>query len=184
MNMRYAQVLLGLLLLVVTVPARAGDPTRSHKGPVDYTGFVDALRAAGATVVPVDTPSPHLGKDLHVPVGKDPLAKDYQGPFGPEDQLYVITVNGQRVSVHEFPTREVTERAAKGISPDGDVTTAYSVDGEMLYQTHAEYRIDMPPHWYESSRLIVLYVGRDGQLLDLLITVLGPQFAGRFPPGS
>lgn len=35
-----------------------------------------------------------------------------------------------------------------------------------------------PPHFYLKERLLVLYVGANGPVIDLLETVLGPQFAG------
>ena len=35
------------------------------------------------------------------------------------------------------------------------------------------------PHFYAAGRLIVLYVGEDGGVIEVLDQVLGPQFAGR-----
>jgi len=35
------------------------------------------------------------------------------------------------------------------------------------------------PHFYKSGRIIVLYVGSETTVLDLLENAVGPQFAGR-----
>jgi hypothetical protein len=35
------------------------------------------------------------------------------------------------------------------------------------------------PHFYKGGRLIVLYVGEDGGVIEVLDQVLGSQFAGR-----
>ncbi len=35
------------------------------------------------------------------------------------------------------------------------------------------------PHFYKAGRIIVLYLGKDKSLLDLLNKVMGPQFAGQ-----
>jgi hypothetical protein len=35
------------------------------------------------------------------------------------------------------------------------------------------------PHFYKLGNMIVLYVGQDQKILDILSNVLGPQFAGR-----
>jgi hypothetical protein len=35
------------------------------------------------------------------------------------------------------------------------------------------------PHFYKTGRILVLYVGDDQAILDLLEGALGPQFAGR-----
>ncbi len=37
-----------------------------------------------------------------------------------------------------------------------------------------------PPHFYKKEKLIVLYVGDDNNVLDILEGVLGTQFAGRW----
>jgi hypothetical protein len=35
------------------------------------------------------------------------------------------------------------------------------------------------PHFYQAGRILVLYVGDDPAILELLEGALGPQFAGR-----
>ncbi len=35
-----------------------------------------------------------------------------------------------------------------------------------------------PPHWFRKERLIVLYVGDDKAVLELLRELMDPQFAG------
>ncbi len=77
-----------------------------------------------------------------------------------------LTVNGHNVSVWEYATSTEADAQAALISPDGDEIGNSIVDWIG------------PPHFYRGSQLIVLYVGREENLLSLLQDVLGPQFAG------
>jgi hypothetical protein len=36
-----------------------------------------------------------------------------------------------------------------------------------------------PPHFFQQGCVIVLYVGSDEEMISLLASVLGPQFAGQ-----
>jgi len=85
--------------------------------------------------------------------------------FGPEGQ--VVSINGQDVQVFEFPGEEEVNAAVQSISQDGS-----SIGTTMVTWVAA-------PHFYRAGRLIVLYVGEDGGVIEVLDQVLGPQFAGR-----
>lgn len=128
-----------------------GGAPASHGGGVqDLVGLVDALRAAGATV------------RLDGPVSQPFFAVTGQR----------IIVGDQDLQVFEFPAATAAEAAAAGISADGG--TVRSASGSI-----AQVDWVAPPHFFRAGRAVVLYVGTDGTLLNLLEQVLGPQFAGR-----
>jgi hypothetical protein len=150
-----------LVFLAAVVSAGAeSPPTRSHEGPVDYAGLVKALSETGATVKTADK--------LHQPF----FAPSHPPAYAPVDHALLLTVDGQNVQVFEFLTPEDAEMAAATIAPDGT----------SIGPTHVSW-IDLP-HFWKTGRLIVLYVGNDGDLLHLLTTLLGPQSAGSDVPPS
>ncbi|HET9590767.1 MAG TPA: hypothetical protein VFO91_18400 [Anaerolineales bacterium] len=79
----------------------------------------------------------------------------------------IIQVNGADVQVFEYETAEAMEAEAAQVSSDGG-----SIGTSMVTWVAA-------PHFYKSGRILVLYVGDDQAVLDLLEAALGPQFAGR-----
>jgi hypothetical protein len=81
----------------------------------------------------------------------------------------VITINGESVQVFEYADTGQADAEADQVAPDGSSigTTMTSWIG--------------PPHFYRAGRLIVLYVGEDQSVIELLETFLGPQFAGAEP---
>ena len=80
-----------------------------------------------------------------------------------------ITVNGNSVQVFEYPSFDGARAAAAGIGADGSTIGTTSV------------MWIAPPHFYSSGMLIVLYVGDDDDLRDLLEGTLGSQIAGGEP---
>jgi len=84
--------------------------------------------------------------------------------FSPEGSL--IKVNSADVQVFEYETPEAMENEASQVAPDGG-----SVGTTMVSWMDT-------PHFYKAGRIIVLYVGGDQAILDLLESALGPQFAG------
>ena len=126
----------------VTIPPG----TASHGNPIGgHVEFVDALRAAGASVEP-----------------SEPVTQAF---FTPEGNI--LKVNGEDVQVFEYESEEAMESEAAQVAPDGGSigTTRVTWVGT--------------PHFYKAGRIIVLYVGSDPAVLDLLDQVLGSQFAGR-----
>ena len=85
--------------------------------------------------------------------------------FVPEGQ--VIRVDGHEVQVFEFTIEQDAQSAAETISPDGS-----SVGTSMILWVEA-------PHFYKSGKLIILYVGEEDAVVDVLEVVLGAQIAGR-----
>jgi hypothetical protein len=88
-----------------------------------------------------------------------------QAFFTPEGSI--IKVNGMDVQVFEYESAEAMENEASQVAPDGG-----SIGTTMVTWMDT-------PHFYKAGRIIVLYVGSDETVLELLENVLGPQFAGR-----
>ncbi|MFQ5796181.1 MAG: hypothetical protein ACE5JP_14185 [Candidatus Bipolaricaulia bacterium] len=78
----------------------------------------------------------------------------------------VITVNGDNVQVFEYADTAAANAEATLVSPDGG-----SVGTNIMAWVAT-------PHFYKTGRLIVLYVGDHPAVINVLETVLGPQFAG------
>ena len=155
-------VLGAAVLLVVVAACGSGEsssqpttPTASHGGPVkDYISLVDNLRAAGATVDPAGT-----------------VSSDF---FAPQGQL--LTVNGERVETFEFASAEEADAVAEGVSPSG--SSISRVDSETGVGVAISVLWEMPPHFYKAGKLIVLYVGCNSDVINVLQETMGPQFAG------
>jgi hypothetical protein len=79
----------------------------------------------------------------------------------------ILKVNGKDVQVFEYESTEKMEADATQVAPDGG-----SIGTSMV--TWVE-----PPHFFKSGRMLVLYVGEDKEVIDLLKGALGEQFAGR-----
>jgi hypothetical protein len=78
-----------------------------------------------------------------------------------------ITVNGSDVQIFEFPSHTKATAEAARISPDG-----YSIG-----TTQVDWIAK--PHFYNSGKLIILYVGENAVIERLLESVVGSQFAGK-----
>ncbi len=78
-----------------------------------------------------------------------------------------ITVNGENVQVFEYADAATADTEAALVSPDGS-----SIGTTMVSWV-------APPHFYKTSKLIVLYVGDNTAVINVLEDVLGSQFAGR-----
>jgi hypothetical protein len=79
----------------------------------------------------------------------------------------IVKVNGADIQVFEYESAEAMESEASQVAPDGG-----SVGTSMVNWMDT-------PHFYKAGRIIVLYVGSDETILNLLASVMGPQFAGR-----
>jgi hypothetical protein len=84
--------------------------------------------------------------------------------FTPEGS--VIKVNGADVQVFEYESAEAMDSEASQVAPDGS-----SVGTSMMNWVDT-------PHFYKADRIIVLYVGSDETVLELLQKTVGNQFAG------
>lgn len=79
----------------------------------------------------------------------------------------ILKVNGADVQVFEYESAELMEADAAQVSVDGG-----SVGTSMMMWMAT-------PHFFKSGRVLVLYVGDDAAVFDLLKGALGEQFAGR-----
>ncbi|HEX5838346.1 MAG TPA: hypothetical protein VFY26_10995 [Anaerolineales bacterium] len=79
----------------------------------------------------------------------------------------IIKVDGADVQVFEYASTEDLGLEASQVSEDG------SSIGTSMVSWMA------PPHFYRTGRLLVLYIGEDQEVIDLLESAVGPQFAGR-----
>lgn len=93
----------------------------------------------------------------------DTITQDFFTPEG-----VFITVNGEEdIQVFEYETAQAMESEAARVAPDGG-----SVGTSMMMWVEA-------PHFYKAGRIIVLYIGTNATILDLLDKMMGPQFAGQ-----
>ncbi len=79
----------------------------------------------------------------------------------------VFKVNGEEVQLFEYSSQSEAEAQAALVSPDGS-----TIGTSMPFWV-------APPHFYKAGKIIVLYIGENTTILDLLESVLGAQFAGR-----
>jgi len=78
----------------------------------------------------------------------------------------VISVGGADVQVFEFKSESDAKAATQTVSKDGGQI------GTSMIQWIG------PPHFYTNGKLIVLYVGQNPEISNLLEDLLGSQFAG------
>ena len=76
-------------------------------------------------------------------------------------------MNGEDVQAFEFAGEVEADAIAETVSADGG-----SVGTSMISWI-------APPHSYKAGRLIVVYVGSEGGVINILQEIMGPQFAGR-----
>lgn len=79
----------------------------------------------------------------------------------------ILAVNGERVEVHEYASPQDLQTETAIIESDGVHIGTYRVDWVA------------PPHLYRAGRLLVIYTGNQRAMLDILVALLGPQFAGQ-----
>jgi hypothetical protein len=93
----------------------------------------------------------------------DSISQDF---FSTEGQL--ITINGtEGIQVFEYKSAEAMESDVSQVAPDGG-----SIGTSMVNWMDT-------PHFYKSGRILVLYIGHNETVLDLLEKLMGKQFAGR-----
>ena len=78
-----------------------------------------------------------------------------------------MAVNGEDVQAFEFAGEVEADAIAETVSADGG-----SVGTSMISWI-------APPHFYKAGRLIVVYVGSEGGVINILQEIMGSQFAGR-----
>jgi len=80
--------------------------------------------------------------------------------------IKVISVGGAEIQVYEFQTESDAQESSLMISEDGtEIGTSI-------------IRWMDTPHFYTNGKIIVLYVGQNPEITNLLESFLGKQFAG------
>jgi hypothetical protein len=140
--------------------------------PVLFSLFVLMITACGNNVTGSSTEAPTVNDQASLMTALqasgamvetgEAITQDF---FTPEGNI--IKVNGVDVQVFEYDSVEAMEGEASQVSSDGG-----SVGTSMVMWMEA-------PHFYKAGRILVLYVGSDQKILDLLEKVIAPQFAGR-----
>jgi hypothetical protein len=79
----------------------------------------------------------------------------------------ILKLDGTDVQVFEYESAQAMEADVAQVSADGD-----TIGNSMVTWVAT-------PHFFKSGRVLVLFVGDDAAVLELLGGVLGEQFAGR-----
>lgn len=82
----------------------------------------------------------------------------------------MMTVNGQGIEAFQYADAKALANDTRTIDPDGCIGT---VGGGMVDAWTA------PPHFFKSENVMVIYLGSDAKMLQLLTKVMGKQFAGK-----
>jgi hypothetical protein len=98
-------------------------------------------------------------------VSAEPVGSINPSFFSVEGRM--VKVNGEEVQAFEYADEAKARGQAKLISPDGSTIGMSSIFWVA------------PPHFYKAGKIIVLYVGKNDQIVILLEKVLGVQFTGR-----
>jgi hypothetical protein len=77
-----------------------------------------------------------------------------------------LVINGEDIQVLAYSTEESTKQDSSQISADG-----YAIGTSMVTWIAT-------PHFFQCGNLIALYVGENSEMLNLLESQLGTQFAG------
>jgi hypothetical protein len=140
-----------LLVLIGLLLTACGTVPQSHGGPVqDQVSLIDALRKS----VTVD------------------ISGTISQPFLHPDSGTTIRMSGASlaasadVQLFEYASATAAGADARQIRADGSGTATTIVDWVA------------PPHFFLKGRVLVIYVGKDPAVVNLLTSVLGPQFAG------
>ena len=153
--------LVGLGFALLTLATGCGGASPSPTTPLatpellpaqDYDSLVSRLRATGLVVEVVG--------------GADESFFSGEGT--------ALKVNGEDVQVFEYVDTESADAEAGGVSPDGfkiEVRDNRGVVATDLFWLST-------PYFYQSGKLIVLYVGDTPTVARALEAALGPQFAG------
>jgi len=85
----------------------------------------------------------------------------------------LATIDGEDIEIFDYANSPSAETAATQIAPDGYMVR--TLTGACMIDYVA------PPHFFKDRNLIVLYVGKNSHILEVLSNVLGSQFAGTQP---
>lgn len=86
-----------------------------------------------------------------------------------------VSVNESTIEVYEYANAEAMESEASWVSSDG-----FSIRKEKEGDIWEVCCVDWiaSPHFYKAGRIIVIYIGDNNSIVNLLENALGKQFAG------
>jgi hypothetical protein len=100
--------------------------------------------------------------------------------FSVAGQIWLV--NSEQLQIFEYPDQDSALADAQQVSSNGGTIGDTVIDWSAT------------PHFYTKDSIIVLYLGENQQILNLLVTELGPEFAGgtltpvplptAYPPGT
>ena len=123
---------------------------------MEYASLMQELREAGATVEfvsDIKRPQP-----IFHATGKS------------------ITINGEPAQVYEFQDEATAQAEAQKVRADGATIGPKPTEGKPGMIVSINWIA--PPHWYHSGKVIVVYLGENQAIMELLEGLLGTQFAG------
>jgi hypothetical protein len=148
---RYVRILFALLWLAVNALAVGCTSTPKTTQPImDYSILLSTLR----------TPTSSM---LFAEAGE--ISQPFFGVKG-----RIVNAYGGDIQVFEYETPDAMEAGSEYVSPDG---YTFKTNSRV---TSVEWIA--PPHFYKAGRIMVIYIGSDAQITDLLEKTLGMQFAG------
>lgn len=150
-----------MILLVLAVSSVACAPEQAS-GPADETpGEPTVVSHGGPVEDQVSLIDALRAGGAEVELG-EPVEQTFFSVAG-----QILKINGEDVQVFEYESAEAMEADAAQVAPDGS-----SIGTSMVTWVAT-------PHFFKSGRMLVLYVGDDATILDLLESAMGEQFAGR-----
>jgi len=145
-------ILLVSLLITALTLSGCGGQSPASTSPTDASGVEDQSSLIAALQ--------SAGATAEV---ADTISQAFFSPEG-----IFLTINGEEgIQVFEYEDAQTMESEAAQVAPNGG-----SVGTSMMMWVDK-------PHFYKSGRIIVLYIGSNTTILELLNEVMGPQFAGQ-----
>ena len=149
-----------ILLLLVTASLTFGQSARHrHRNKARATHPHSAAKAKSTELTQLTEKL--RAQRATVAVTKEKVSQPFFSAPG-----RIFTVNGEALQVFEYATPSAVDVDASRVSADG---TTIGTSKPTWMAT---------PHFFKSGKLIVLYVGGNQTIVDLLRKTLGNQFAG------
>ena len=183
----------------LTLAACGGSGSSEPPTPLPATGSPEAASVGAVSAEPFTTETLIAAfEDAGLTVESRPSKG--RAIFGTGARCAELHIGARAVLVYVFPSEAVAKKAVGGVSADG--TSISEVSRRGAYTGFAMYEFIGPVHHFARGRIIALYVerggrtqdqplrARDARVLEVLESLMGPQFAGQGPldvtslPGS
>ncbi|MGH2517832.1 MAG: hypothetical protein ACRDHP_19470 [Ktedonobacterales bacterium] len=130
--------------------ATAATTSQSSAAGKEYSALMNAFRSANLTVY--DGQAAATEQFVSVPGKK-------------------VFIAGQALEVYQYASASAATHDSHNI--DADACLIHMIGGGTKMVNW-----DEPPHLYKKDQLLVIYVGSDYDIINVLVAQLGPQFAG------